>query len=192
MNSVEPGSDNSSKENSSKSKWTKKSIDHNYLAMVTVIATLLLGFWNMDSKFDAMYGKFDTVNSRIDNLYEKFVQLQNQNGNTKELLYEKFAQLQLQNAKDKELLNDKLENYFEISNNKIEGVIEEVSKLKEDFIILSNKVENLEMKVDLLQPENSTSSDKDAIVENETSGIEDLNASKVSLATNQEFINIGT
>ena len=137
MNSVEPGSNNSSEENSSKSKWIKKSIDHNYLAMVTVIATLLLGFWNMDSKFDAvygkfdaMYGKFDAVNSRIDSLYEKFDGLQNQRAKDREVLYEKFAQLQLQNTKDKELLNDKLENYFEISNSKIEGVIEEVSNLK--------------------------------------------------------------
>ena len=181
MDSVEPSGDNSSEENSIKSKWIKKSIDHNYLAMVTVIATLLLGFWNIDSKFDAVYGKFDAmygqfdaVNSRIDNLYEK------------------FAQLQLQNAKDKELLNDKLENYFEISNSKIEGVIEEVGKLKEDFIVLSNKVENLEVKVDLLQPENSTSPDNDAIVENETSGIKDSNGSKVSLSANQEFMSIGT
>ncbi len=157
MNPVVPGSDNSSEENSIESKWIKKSIGHNYLAMIIVIAAFLLGFWNMDTKFDALNSridslceKFDALNSRIDSLYEKFAQLQNQGAKDKELLLEKLTQLQLQNAKDKELLNDKLENYFEISNSKIEGVIEEVGNLKEDFIVLSNKVENLEVKVNCI------------------------------------------
>ena len=243
MNTMEPGNGNSSKENSIKSKWIKKSIDPSYFAMIAVIASMVFGFWNMstrldaidekfDKKFDAVnarfdgvnarfddiygrfdgvYRRFDAVNLRIDDLYgrfgqlqdqrtkdnkllnERFMQLQDQRIKDNQLLNERFIQLQDQRIKDNQLLREELRNQFERLNGKIE---ETNDNFKEELMALSNKVEDLRVRVDSIQPQNSASPDNESIVENETSGVKDLNKSsnhsKVSLSANQELMSIGT
>ena len=218
MDTMEPGSGNSSKENSIKSKWIKKSIDPSYFAMIAVIASMVFGFWNMstrldaidekfdkkldavnarfdgvNARFDDIYGRFDAINLRIDDLYGKFGQLQNQRARDNELLNEKFNELQNQRAKDNELLREELINQFGRLDRKID---ETNDNFKEELMALSNKVEDLRVRVDSSQSQNSASPDNESIVENETSEIEDLNKgsnhSKVSLSANQELMSIGT
>ena len=215
MNTMEPGSGNSPKENSIQSKWIKKSIDPSYFAMIAVVATLVFGFWNMNARFDAIDEKFDkkfdSVNLRIDDLYEKFGELQIQNAKTNELLYEKFTQLQIQRVKDKELLNDRftqlqnqrakdnemlreeLRNQFGRLDRKID---ETNDNFKEELMDLSNKVEDLSVRVESSQSQNPASLENESIVENQTSEVKDLmnkdsSNSKVSFSANQKLVSIG-
>ena len=226
MNTMEPGNGNSSKENSIKSKWIKKSIDPSYFAMIAVLVTMVFGFWNMsarfddidariDARFDAVnarfddiygrfddvnarfddiYGRFDAVNLRIDDLYGKFSQLQNQRAKDNELLNEKFNELQNQRARDSELLREELINQFGRLDRKID---ETNDNFKEELMALSNKVEDLRVRVESSQSQDSASLENESVVENETSEVKDLmnkdsSNSKVSLSANQELISIGT
>ena len=240
MNTMEPGNGNSSKENSIKSKWIKKSIDPSYFAMIAVLVTMVFGFWNMsarfddidariDARFDAVngrfddvnarfddiygrfddiygrfddvnarfddiYGRFDAVNLRIDDLYGKFSQLQNQRARDNELLNEKFNELQNQRARDNEMLREELINQFGRLDRKID---ETNDNFKEELMDLSNKVEDLRVRVESSQSQDSASLENESVVENETSEVKDLmnkdsSNSKVSLSANQELISIGT
>ena len=232
MNTMEPGSGNSPKENSIQSKWIKKSIDPSYFTMIAVLVTMVFGFvamvfgfWNMsarlddidariDARFDAVngrfddvnarfddiyarfddvYGRFDAVNLRIDDLYGKFSQLQNQRARDNELLNEKFNELQNQRARDNEMLREELINQFGRLDRKID---ETNDNFKEELMALSNKVEDLRVRVESSQSQNSASPDNESIVENETGEVKDLinkdsNNSKVSFSANQKHMSIG-
>ncbi len=207
MNTMEPGSGNSPKENLIQSKWIKKSIDPSYFAMIAVLVTMVFGFWNMsarlddidariDTRFDAVNGRFDDVNGRFDDIYARFDDIYERFDAVNlriDDLYGKFGQLQNQRARDNELLREELRNQFGRLDRKID---ETNDNFKEELMALSNKVEDLRVRVESSQSQNSASPDNESIVENETGEVKDLmnkdsNNSKVSFSANQKHMSIG-
>ena len=78
MNTMEPGSGNSPKENSIQSTLIRKAVEPNYVALIAAVAILVFGFWNIMIALGNINTEITKLRIEFSELRIDFSKLENQ------------------------------------------------------------------------------------------------------------------